>query len=55
MSSAKRANQAPPPIRALPQPQAMDPLSEVILAFQQNGRLLQPDHGFPLRLIIPGA
>ncbi|KAI7840579.1 hypothetical protein COHA_005732 [Chlorella ohadii] len=33
---------------------AMDPASDVILAYKQNGRLLTPDHGFPLRLIIPG-
>lgn len=28
---------------------AMDPASDVILAYKQNGRLLTPDHGFPLR------
>ena len=33
---------------------AMDAGYDVILAFKQNGRLLTPDHGFPLRLIIPG-
>nr|ACF22999.1 nitrate reductase [Chlorella vulgaris] len=33
---------------------AMDPASDVILAYKQNGRLLTPDHGYPLRLIIPG-
>ena len=34
---------------------ALDPASDIILAFQQNGRLLTPDHGYPLRIIIPGA
>jgi nitrate reductase (NAD(P)H) len=33
---------------------AMDPGCDVLLAYKQNGRLLTPDHGFPLRLIIPG-
>ena len=33
---------------------AMDPSNDVILAFKQNGRLLTPDHGFPVRVIIPG-
>lgn len=34
---------------------ALDPASDIILAFKQNGRLLTPDHGYPLRIIIPGA
>ena len=33
---------------------AMDPACDVMLAYKQNGRFLQPDHGFPLRMIIPG-
>ena len=28
---------------------AMDPAADVILAYKQNGRLLTPDHGYPLR------
>ena len=28
---------------------ALDPASDVILAYKQNGRLLTPDHGYPLR------
>jgi len=32
----------------------MDPACDVMLAYEQNGEKLQPDHGFPLRLIIPG-
>lgn len=35
--------------------QGLDPLSEVLLAWKHNGRLLQPDHGYPLRVVIPGA
>lgn len=34
---------------------ALDPASDIILAFKQNGRLLTPDHGYPLRIIIPGV
>ncbi len=34
---------------------ALDPASDIILAWRQNGRLLTPDHGYPLRIIIPGA
>mmetsp|Transcript_55608 Transcript_55608/g.130280 ORF Transcript_55608/g.130280 Transcript_55608/m.130280 type:complete len:874 (-) Transcript_55608:259-2880(-) len=33
---------------------AMDPLRDVILAFEQNGQRLTPDHGYPIRMIIPG-
>ena len=32
----------------------MDPTSDVIIAYKQNGRWLTPDHGFPVRIIIPG-
>lgn len=33
---------------------AMDPSRDVILAYMQNGERLAPDHGFPVRMIIPG-
>eukprot|EP00168_Porphyra_purpurea_P015410 TRINITY_DN473_c0_g1_i10.p1 TRINITY_DN473_c0_g1~~TRINITY_DN473_c0_g1_i10.p1 ORF type:complete len:616 (+),score=268.70 TRINITY_DN473_c0_g1_i10:539-2386(+) len=33
---------------------AMDPYGEVMLAYEQNGIRLTPDHGAPLRVIIPG-
>ncbi|KAJ3054884.1 hypothetical protein HK097_000460 [Rhizophlyctis rosea] len=33
---------------------AMDPLSDVIIAYSMNGAPLSPDHGFPIRMIIPG-
>ena len=38
--------------RSLPVPEAMRP--EVLLAYEMNGRALEPQHGFPLRLVVPG-
>merc|ERR1719506_1771119 len=32
----------------------MDPTRPVMLAFMANGELLHPDHGYPVRLLIPG-
>lgn len=34
---------------------AMDPARDIILAYMQNGEKLAPDHGFPIRMIIPGC
>ena len=33
---------------------AMDPSMKVMLAYKMNGDLLTPDHGRPLRIVIPG-
>ena len=33
---------------------ALDPTCDVILAYKQNGEPLHPDHGYPVRLLIPG-
>ncbi|KUF98977.1 Signal peptidase complex catalytic subunit SEC11C [Phytophthora nicotianae] len=33
---------------------ALDPACDVLVAWKANGELLTPDHGFPIRLIIPG-
>lgn len=33
---------------------AMDPSRDIILAYMQNRESLAPDHGFPVRMIIPG-
>ncbi|KAJ3533482.1 hypothetical protein NM688_g7276 [Phlebia brevispora] len=39
---------------SIPLMHAMDVNNDVILAFGQNKRVLHPDHGYPLRAIIPG-
>jgi nitrate reductase (NAD(P)H) len=39
---------------SVPLARAMNPAYDIIVAYQANGELLQPDHGFPVRLIIPG-
>lgn len=33
---------------------ALDPAMDVIVAYQQNGQFLHPDHGFPCRMLVPG-
>lgn len=30
-------------------------LQEVLLAYEMNGAALTPDHGFPLRVVVPGV
>ena len=38
--------------RSLPPAEARRP--EVLLAYEMNGRPLEPQHGFPVRLLVPG-
>src|SRR5262245_38233185 len=38
--------------RSIPVDKALDP--DTILAYRMNGELLEPEHGFPVRLIVPG-
>ncbi|KAL1957591.1 hypothetical protein VTO42DRAFT_5702 [Malbranchea cinnamomea] len=33
---------------------AMDPTNDVILAYEMNNRPIPPDHGYPVRVMIPG-
>ncbi|KAJ3176796.1 hypothetical protein HDU85_006531 [Gaertneriomyces sp. JEL0708] len=35
-------------------PRALDPCGDVMVAYALNGHALPPDHGFPLRIVIPG-
>jgi len=39
---------------SVPLSRAMNPAYDILVAYQANGEVLQPDHGFPVRLIIPG-
>jgi DMSO/TMAO reductase YedYZ molybdopterin-dependent catalytic subunit len=38
--------------RSLPLEKALDP--DTLLAYRMNGELLKPNHGFPVRLFVPG-
>ena len=39
---------------SIPLPKAIDPRGDVLLACSMNGADLPPDHGFPIRVIVPG-
>jgi len=39
---------------SLPSSHALDPRAQVLLAWAQNDESLTPDHGAPLRVIVPG-
>ena len=39
---------------SIPMHMALDPACDVLVAYAQNGQRLTPDHGFPVRVIIPG-
>jgi len=39
---------------SIPLGRAMNSAFDVLIAYEANGEVLQPDHGYPVRLIIPG-
>ncbi|OWY93796.1 Sulfite oxidase, partial [Phytophthora megakarya] len=40
---------------SIPMATALDPRKDVLLAFEMNGEPIPRDHGFPLRVIVPGT
>ena len=40
---------------SIPIEKAADPRGDVILAYEMNGEPINRDHGFPLRVIVPGV
>ncbi|KAF5479815.1 hypothetical protein F2P56_000606 [Juglans regia] len=40
---------------SIPLSQATNPLADVLLAYEMNGESLNRDHGYPLRVVVPGV
>ncbi|XP_042499409.1 sulfite oxidase isoform X1 [Macadamia integrifolia] len=40
---------------SIPLKQATSPEADVLLAYEMNGEILNRDHGYPLRVIVPGV
>ena len=40
---------------SIPICKALDPKSDVLLAYEMNGEPIPLDHGFPVRVIVPGV
>ncbi|XP_038608448.1 LOW QUALITY PROTEIN: sulfite oxidase, mitochondrial [Tachyglossus aculeatus] len=40
---------------SIPYARAMDPDADVLLAYEMNGEPLPPDHGYPVRVVVPGV
>jgi len=40
---------------SIPVEKALDPFGDVLLAYEMNGETLPEDHGFPLRVVVPGV
>ncbi|PCH42233.1 molybdopterin binding oxidoreductase [Wolfiporia cocos MD-104 SS10] len=39
---------------SIPLAKVLDEEEDVLLAYEMNGRTLSPDHGYPLRVVVPG-
>ena len=40
---------------SIPIEKALDPHGDVILAYEMNGEPIPRDHGYPVRVIVPGV
>ncbi|KAF7134265.1 hypothetical protein RHSIM_Rhsim08G0043500 [Rhododendron simsii] len=40
---------------SIPLSQATNPLADVLLAYEMNGETINRDHGYPLRVVVPGV
>ncbi|XP_039126032.1 sulfite oxidase isoform X2 [Dioscorea cayenensis subsp. rotundata] len=40
---------------SIPLIQATNPEADVLLAYEMNGKILNRDHGYPLRVVVPGV
>ena len=40
---------------SIPIYKALDPKADVLLAYEMNGEPIPLDHGFPVRVIVPGV
>uniref|UniRef100_A0A6I8NR99 sulfite oxidase n=1 Tax=Ornithorhynchus anatinus TaxID=9258 RepID=A0A6I8NR99_ORNAN len=40
---------------SIPYARAVDPDADVLLAYEMNGEPLPPDHGYPVRVVVPGV
>uniref|UniRef100_A0ACD6ALS2 Uncharacterized protein n=1 Tax=Avena sativa TaxID=4498 RepID=A0ACD6ALS2_AVESA len=40
---------------SIPLKQATDPDADVLLAYEMNGEIINRDHGYPLRVVVPGV
>jgi sulfite oxidase len=40
---------------SIPVAKGKNPWGDVLLAYEMNGQVLPRDHGFPLRVVVPGV
>ena len=40
---------------SIPKEKVLSEFGDVLLAYKMNGQDIPPDHGFPLRVIVPGT
>ena len=45
----------PPYDASIPIEKALDPRADVLLAYEMNGETLPREHGYPVRVVVPGG